>query len=106
AGHEKALKHDAYRLHSTERDAGAGRQTECIAHRLRRGLQSARTTGASRALLESGRLASARLPSLATADLAGRADGVQRHLLGMQGVSLATIPGTHPPRHAGPTPVL
>src|SRR5207244_5046618 len=60
----------------------------------------------SRALLESGGLASARLPSLAAADLAGRADGVQRHLLGVQGVSLATNSGTHPPRHAGPTPVL
>src|SRR5207245_8822108 len=101
-----AITNDAHGVPSTDRDAGAGRQTECIAHRLRRCLQSARTARASRALLESGGLASARLPSLAAADLAGRADGVQRHLLGVQGVSLATIPGTHPPRHAGPTTVF
>jgi len=31
---------------------------------------------------------------------------VQRHLLGVQGVSLARSSGTHPPRHAGSTPVF
>src|ERR1700686_1758047 len=97
ACHPEALKHDAYRLHSTECDAGADRQIECTADGLRRRLQSARTAGASSALLESGRPASARLPTLAAADLAGRADGVQRHLLGVQGVSRATSPGAHPP---------
>src|SRR5438445_17519 len=83
---EEALKHDAYRLHSTEGDAGAGRQVERLAHGVCRGVQRTRAARAGRTLLEPGRLASPRLQRLAAGDTAGGADGLQRHILGLQGV--------------------
>src|SRR5207302_6281264 len=103
---EEALKHDAYRLHSTEGDAGAGRQVERIAHGVCRGLQLARAARAGRTLLEPSRLASPGLQRVAAGDAAGSADGLQRNLLGLQGVLLATSPGTHQPGHAGCGAVL